>query len=133
MTAEELQSIRDMMREELIASENKIVARNDEKLSETKKEIMYGVDEKLSETEKRIMRGVDEKLSDTKKEIMHGVAVLLDTEFKTNYGLLADEIHAIGERTPTIDDMDIIDDRLQDLEDSEKQQNLEIAALKKAQ
>lgn len=79
---------------------------------------------------------MDKKLAQQKTEILdeatHRMKVLLETEVRTQFNLLAEGQDDILRRMPNEDDMDIIDGRLDTLEAVVKKHSREIQELKKA-
>ena len=70
----DLQAIRSMMKEEISAAENRIDAK------------------------------MDAKLADTRKEIMQGVTVLMEQEFRPQFRLLAEGQQLINEKLDALAD-----------------------------
>lgn len=103
MTSEELMAIRNLMREE------------------------------LSATESRIMAQVDERIKKAQSDTMKGAATLLDAQFMSQFALLADGQKDILRKMPSQEDMDIIDGTLQEHHNELKLLRQEVNSLKKAQ
>ncbi len=75
---------------------------------------------------------MDAKMAAQKKEIIRKVGVLIENEVTPKFNLLAEGQEDILRRMPSEDDMDIIDGRLTDLEQTVRRHETEIAALKRA-
>lgn len=102
MTKDELFAIRDLMREELVLAEN------------------------------RIMNQVDERIKAVQSETMKGASVLMDTQFMGQFKLLAEGQDAILQKMPSEDDLNMIDDRLQEHDDEIRVLRRDVNELKRA-
>ena len=60
--------------------------------------------EEISAAEDRIDAKMDAKLADTKKEIMQGVTVLMEQEFRPQFRLLAEGQQLINEKLDALAD-----------------------------
>jgi tetrahydromethanopterin S-methyltransferase subunit G len=98
------------------------VARSEER-------IMQKVQAEFAQVEERL----DEKISQAESRIMKSTAVMMDTEFKKQFRLLCEQQDHVLSDAANMDDICIIDGRLDDLEATVKRHAAEIARLKKAQ
>lgn len=74
-----------------------------------------------------------EELQTQKAEIMHDVTVLMDTQFKHRFDLLAENQGIILEKLEKLDELETLDIRVTTLEAAVKKLNREVQQLKKAQ
>ena len=76
---------------------------------------------------------LDAKLAQSRQEIMQGVSVLMESDFRPQFDLLAEGQQAILEKLGPLDDWEVMDTRVSALEAMVRKLNREVAALKKAQ
>ena len=76
---------------------------------------------------------VKEESAQSRQEIMQGVSVLMESNFRPQFDLLAEGQQAILEKLGPLDDWEVMDTRVSALEAMVRKLNREVAALKKAQ
>lgn len=102
MTNDELLAIRDLIRDELVTAEN------------------------------RIMDRVDEQIKISQTDTMKGAAILLDAQFSKQFNLLFERLDDGLRKMPSEEDMDIIDETLQEHEGEIKILRQDVNELKRA-
>lgn len=111
---EETDSVRQDLRQEMAAMEDRL---------DTK------MDARLKDMEDRL----DTKIAETGQDIMRNVSVLMEQEFRPQFNLLAENQQIILEKLAPLDDLEVLETRVSALEAMVKKINRELAQLKKVQ
>lgn len=124
MTTDELSVLREIMREELKNTENRMMERVDSQIKAIQAEVATAED--------RIVGYLNEQIKAVQVETMKNAVTLIDAQFMKQFSLLAEGQEEILRKMPSEEDMDIIDGRLQEHDVELNVQRQEIEKLKKA-
>ncbi|MBS6216670.1 MAG: hypothetical protein E7G43_15435 [Flavonifractor plautii] len=109
----------------------------DAKLAHQKQDIMSETKGLLAQQKQEIMSETKGLLAQQKQEILdestRRTKLLLDTEVTTRFNLLAEGQQTILEKLERLDDMEVMDTRINALEAMVKKLNREMEKLKRAQ
>lgn len=109
----------------------------DAKLAQQKQDIMSETKGLLAQQKQDIMSETKSLLAQQKQEILdestRRTKLLLDTEVTTRFNLLAEGQQTILEKLERLDDMEVMDTRINALEAMVKKLNREMEKLKRAQ
>ena len=133
----DLQAIAQLMDAKLAQQKQDIMSETKGLLAQQKQDIMSETKGLLAQQKQDIMSETKSLLAQQKQEILdestRRTKLLLDTEVTTRFNLLAEGQQTILEKLERLDDMEVMDTRINALEAMVKKLNREMEKLKRAQ
>ena len=114
MTDQELlQAIREITREEIQASEKRVMVAAREEIQASEKRVMAAAREEIQASEKRVMASAKTEIQESEARIKKDTFIIMDAEFGPKFDLLAENQGIILERLDRLErKVDALEDKV---------------------
>ena len=125
MTDQELlQAIREITREEIQASEKRVMTAAREEIQASEKRVMLAAKEEIQASEKRVLTAAKEEIQASESRIKKETIILMDAEFGPKFNLLAENQAIMLER------LDRLERKVDGLEDKVLEHDFRLKIIK---